>query len=1021
VPTTGAPSNGPTGAPTEPTVAPTGAPTAPTTAPTATPTRVSPTATPTPAPTDKPTSMPTATPTTAMPTSSPSTQPSFLPTTAPTMIPTDMPSRGGCSVHLHGLWYHSCAGDYERTFGEYDGRPVYRLVLDTSTVSAPNVATGTSGLYSARYLFFHADILGGSMWVVSDMPGTTDRTHWMYFTGLNVDQYKGTSRYPLSGDTATETRFSAPVFPEELMGQYHDITCWRVLVDDEIAMKKLTPPATKPFFRSLPPNQVQISCVILAPTAPPTYSPTTSPTVAPSRTPSFVPSLSPTYAPSAAPTVPTLTPSLAPTSQPTFAPTAAPSKPTEAPTPAPTSPPSVSPTSPSPAPTAVPTTIPTSAVPTTAPTDVPTSPTVAPTALPTEVPTYYDELAHSGCVCTDTCTWWTNDGHCDDGGPGSRSALCPRGSDCTDCGTSSRLGSRKQPHTKCKPKAAPAAGMPFASSAAAFLGKSNEASKVGAVPGGLGLADEDAGDKRPRFSVDAGVAFETVMKEMREEQENNAQGKGSADAGRKNRADGSDGWSHLCERLRLSVTNGTAAVSPGASVDVTVGDKKAIKSALGMGMGMGAAIMSLFAGVYTLQLAAASSSPMLLHGRPVYAMNQDGHLGLASSQIPPHPPCQQHAPAGGMCHPSWHCATCKAGAAGPSDCLSCAAGFVLTGVDWQEDCTATCNPGLVAGSSRAKLYLYYSPGATSWAGSWKVAPTLGTGQPWAFAQTQALSAEQIDMHFVGLPEVHSSGSAVGLPGAKWFADTKAFGKGKSSGDSGGMGWMAVDAEAQGHTDSLSTASWGVRLQCTGAPAFELRAGLYIVLEVHGESALEFSRGHRRQAMTKGVAAVSGVRWDAVAVVAVTEIDGAAGAAWQYTNGVAKAGGRHRLRRRLGSSRLVRSNIDGEDEWASRPDADGGPDAASLLNSESLKTRARTSIEIVFEVALYNQADGPRLRKRVAVYGFGQQLGAVVSYFAPLFLFHICTLTPTPTLSLCSGGEDWLRANSIWTASRIHDQ
>jgi hypothetical protein len=80
-----------------------------------------------------------------------------------------------------------------------------------------------------------------------------------------------------------------------------------------------------------------------------------------------------------------------------------------------------------------------------------------------------------------------------------------------------------------------------------------------------------------------------------------------------------------------------------------------------------------------------SSSSPILHALP--------------SSPPPHPPCRKHASAGGSCRQSWHCATCKAGAADPSDCLSCAAGFVLTDVDWQGDCTATCTHGRGTGSS----------------------------------------------------------------------------------------------------------------------------------------------------------------------------------------------------------------------------------------------------------------------------------------------------------------------------------
>ena len=43
----------------------------------------------------------------------------------------------------------------------------------------------------------------------------------------------------------------------------------------------------------------------------------------------------------------------------------------------------------------------------------------------------------AACVCDDSCEW-TQDGECDDGGPGSSSGSCNRGTDCTDCGPSQR-------------------------------------------------------------------------------------------------------------------------------------------------------------------------------------------------------------------------------------------------------------------------------------------------------------------------------------------------------------------------------------------------------------------------------------------------------------------------------------------------------------------------------------------------------------------------------------------------------
>ena len=55
-------------------------------------------------------------------------------------------------------------------------------------------------------------------------------------------------------------------------------------------------------------------------------------------------------------------------------------------------------------------------------------------------------ITPGGAVCTNTCDACAvsddqstcarfQDGHCDDGGPGSRSAQCPVGTDCADCGT----------------------------------------------------------------------------------------------------------------------------------------------------------------------------------------------------------------------------------------------------------------------------------------------------------------------------------------------------------------------------------------------------------------------------------------------------------------------------------------------------------------------------------------------------------------------------------------------------------
>ena len=48
-----------------------------------------------------------------------------------------------------------------------------------------------------------------------------------------------------------------------------------------------------------------------------------------------------------------------------------------------------------------------------------------------EAPPYEDPPF--GGVCTDTCPS-SNDGECDDGGPGSLYDICELGSDCSDCG-----------------------------------------------------------------------------------------------------------------------------------------------------------------------------------------------------------------------------------------------------------------------------------------------------------------------------------------------------------------------------------------------------------------------------------------------------------------------------------------------------------------------------------------------------------------------------------------------------------
>lgn len=50
-----------------------------------------------------------------------------------------------------------------------------------------------------------------------------------------------------------------------------------------------------------------------------------------------------------------------------------------------------------------------------------------------------------GATCNDSCAW-SNDGYCDDGGPGSTYVLCAAGTDCTDCGAST---SAPAPTTTC--------------------------------------------------------------------------------------------------------------------------------------------------------------------------------------------------------------------------------------------------------------------------------------------------------------------------------------------------------------------------------------------------------------------------------------------------------------------------------------------------------------------------------------------------------------------------------------------
>ena len=46
-------------------------------------------------------------------------------------------------------------------------------------------------------------------------------------------------------------------------------------------------------------------------------------------------------------------------------------------------------------------------------------------------------LDTGACTCTNTCKYH-NDGGCDDGGPGKDYSVCDRGTDCADCGPSTR-------------------------------------------------------------------------------------------------------------------------------------------------------------------------------------------------------------------------------------------------------------------------------------------------------------------------------------------------------------------------------------------------------------------------------------------------------------------------------------------------------------------------------------------------------------------------------------------------------
>ena len=47
----------------------------------------------------------------------------------------------------------------------------------------------------------------------------------------------------------------------------------------------------------------------------------------------------------------------------------------------------------------------------------------------------YLPIVGGAYLCSDTCGFWSSDGECNDGGPGSEGySPCPLGTDCTDCG-----------------------------------------------------------------------------------------------------------------------------------------------------------------------------------------------------------------------------------------------------------------------------------------------------------------------------------------------------------------------------------------------------------------------------------------------------------------------------------------------------------------------------------------------------------------------------------------------------------
>lgn len=184
-----------------------------------------------------------------------------------------------------------------------------------------------------------------------------------------------------------------------------------------------------------------------------TDSPTTRPTVSPTKFPTLA---------TPAPTPPTQHPSRSPTSSPTStSPTPSPTtlaptlRPSRFPTPLPTRRPSKSPITQSP-----------SSSPTIGPSLSPTlEPSFSPSSHPSTSPSRYPSASPTirECLCVDDCVYkglsLTNNGVCEDAGPGGRGyefpelAACVFGHDCADCGTANRT-SFKNP-ISCEPRVRP--------------------------------------------------------------------------------------------------------------------------------------------------------------------------------------------------------------------------------------------------------------------------------------------------------------------------------------------------------------------------------------------------------------------------------------------------------------------------------------------------------------------------------------------------------------------------------------